>query len=389
MKPLNMKRSKKTSLQSISSKLQQRPQTLLQSCLHRVGEALDIHNLDREPGKIFITDGTGVIGHRMIQKLVVQAGYTNVRFGTSYHIHDIDMMGAEIADFAWHREETYDNALSGVKSVFITIPYEKNWYKHYPAFLKACKKARVKHYVKLSYYLSEKHINDETATYHHIVPFIKRHAYADELLQKMIIPDIEHVSHMSYTILYASHYMSNPIIHHITELHSSTTASTSMYGLSCHKQSNYVSPNDIVDVGVRVLLSPHVHYNRTYTLTGPQIVSKYDIARIVSKHLGKECTCTELYLSELKHMLQNSGMPDWNMKDLIGMEHIVASGIEELPSVWNSNDIERICGHAPESYSRYISRTEVMCPLELGHQYHREPILETPVYTKPCYIWNL
>lgn len=100
-----------------------------------VGEALGIHNLDPESGKIFIT-GTGVIGYRVALKLL-RAGYPHVRIGTHNleNAEGLNKMGAELADFAWDREETYDKALTDIKSVFITIPYTNKWYTHFQPFL--------------------------------------------------------------------------------------------------------------------------------------------------------------------------------------------------------------------------------------------------------------
>lgn len=100
-----------------------------------VAEALGIHNLDPESGKIFIT-GTGVIGYRVALKLL-RAGYPHVRVGTHNleNAESLNKMGAELADFAWDHEETYDKALKDIASVFITIPYTNKWYTHFHPFL--------------------------------------------------------------------------------------------------------------------------------------------------------------------------------------------------------------------------------------------------------------
>lgn len=44
---------------------------------------MDIHNLDREAGKIFITGGSGVIGNRIATKLI-NTGYAHVQ---PWYIH--------------------------------------------------------------------------------------------------------------------------------------------------------------------------------------------------------------------------------------------------------------------------------------------------------------
>jgi NAD(P)H dehydrogenase (quinone) len=329
--------------------------------LETIGEALDMHNLDRESGKIFVTGGSGVVGRRVAMKLL-DTGCTNVRLGTGKtdSLYEMHQKGAEIVDFSWNREETYANALKGIKSVFITIPYEKNWHKHFQSFLKACKKAQVKHFVKVSFHLSK--VSDDVF---HRVPLVKRHANCDELLMKMIMPDEEHLSRMSYTILYASHFMSNPLIFHGKELRS-IQASSTIYDATRNHSTNYVSPNDVAEVAVRTLLAPRDHYNRFYTITGPELTTNFDIAILLSKYFNKSIQCVDQHLSEYSDNLKRCGMAKWWVKDLVSMQRIIATGFEEKLGAWNLNDFERICGHPPESFADYLTRTETMTKMESG-----------------------
>jgi NAD(P)H dehydrogenase (quinone) len=334
--------------------------------LEHIGETLDFHNLSREPGKIFISGGSGVIGHRVATSLL-ETGYAKVRLGTGItgSLDEFDMTGAEVVDFSWNREETYENALEDVKTVFITIPHEKNWHKHFSAFLKACKKARVKHFVKVSHYLSR-----FPGDAFHTIPLVKRHANCDELLKKMIIPDEENVTQMSYTILYASNYMSNPLIHHGKELNG-VQASTTMYSASGNSAANYVSPNDLAEVAVRTLLTPHDHYNKTYTITGPGVVTPLDVSNFLSQFFDKNIQCEDLCFVEYKEELKDSGTPQWLVNDLVSMERIRATRIEEKKESWFSIDFERICGHPPESFFNYLTRIDTMTNRETGVYFHQ------------------
>ena len=331
--------------------------------LENIGESLDIHNLSRAPGKIFVTGGSGVIGHRVATKLL-ETGYAEVRLGTGItgSLDALDLVGAEVVDFSWNREETYANALKNVKTVLITIPHEKNWHKHFKAFIQACKKARVKHFVKLSHYLS-RFPGDKF----HMIPLVKRHANCDELLKKMIIPDVEHVSQMSYTILYASHFMSNPLIHHGKELNS-THASTTVYRASGYFGANYISPNDLAEVAVHTLLAPQDHYNKTYTITGPSVITQMDMCKVLSRFFSKSIPSMEQHLVDYRDTLKDRGTPQWMVNDLVSMQKIRATGIEEKKESWLSVDFERICGHPPESFSEYLTRIDTMTAKETGVQ---------------------
>lgn len=270
--------------------------------LAQVGEALGIRNLDPESGLIFVTGGTGVIGSRVATKLL-RAGYPNVRLGVQ-HLEDgewFNKHGAEIADFSWDREETYENALKGVKSVLCTVPYTKDWKQHFPAFLTACEAAGVRHFVKVSFY----HARLSGDPFQE-VPLVRAHGDCDDLLIKTVNPAMENVMkgetevltttdygspNLSYTILGASHFMSNPFSFQGRELHNKETLAT-FYGASGNRGVNYVSPNDVAEVAVRVLLEPRVHYNKEYTLTGPVAITDQQVADLLSKHVSSLlCVC--------------------------------------------------------------------------------------------------
>jgi uncharacterized protein YbjT (DUF2867 family) len=327
--------------------------------LQCIGEALDIHNLDREPGKIFITGGHGVIERRIVTKLV-HVGYADVRVGTDIK-NSLDQMsvnGAEYIDFSWNREETYANALIGIKSVIITMPYQKHWYKHFSAFLKACKKAGVKHYVKLSFYLSNIAGTRQ-------IPFVKHHTNCDEMLMNLILPDEEHLSQMSYTILSASHFMSNPTINYGMDLNS-TQPFVNCYGASKGHGCNYISPNDVSDAALCVVLSPREHYNRIYTLLGPELITVQDISDLMSKYYGKNIDSVDISLSMYRNILLERNIPRWKVKDLVAMQQVLASGLENNIVRYMQNDFETICGYHPESFTEYLTRTETMTFLESG-----------------------
>ena len=336
-----------------------------------VGEALGIRNLDPESGKIFVTGGTGVIGHRVAVRLL-NAGYPHVRLGVSKidSLEDVNKMGAEIADFSWDHEETYEKALHGVKSVLVTLPYEHHWYKHFAAFLDACKKAHVKHLVKLSFY----HARVPRDVFHQ-VPFVKHNADCDQRLISMVKPGEDAFPNMSYTILYASHFMSHPFTSQGKELRDSETAST-LYGASMNCGVNYVSPNDVAEAIVRVLLGPRGHYDKEYTLTGPGPITDLEIADLLSKYLKKPVMYVDQPIEEFAGDMKRGGCPHWMVVDLVEMEKIKATGTEE-DHAFESKDFEEICGHPPESFEDYLRMTDTMTPVEAGAPSELKPLKET------------
>jgi uncharacterized protein YbjT (DUF2867 family) len=331
------------------------------NALKNVGETLDIHNLDREPGKIFITDGSGVIGHRIAEKLF-DSGYAHVRVGTTdtqnESLHHMSEKGADVVLFSWDREETYSNALIGIKSVIITIPYHQYGYKHFSVFLIACKKANVKHFVKISFYLSNIPGTCQ-------LPFTKHHTNCDEMLMNLIMPDYEHLSQMSYTILSASHCMSNLIKSSELGCHGTESLPHSDWVKTDHA-CNYISPNDVAEAAVRVVLSPHDHYNRVHTLLGPEMITRHDILNLISKCSDQNIERADVGVSDDRGVLQGTNPPSPIVQDHVAMQLGMASSFEKNIVKHLQNDFERICGHSPEIFTEYFDNSDTMTSLESG-----------------------
>ncbi|GKY92502.1 hypothetical protein MPSEU_000220600 [Mayamaea pseudoterrestris] len=349
--------------------------------LAHVGEMLGIHNLDPESGRIFVTGGTGIIGHRVALKLL-NAGYPQVRLGTSKLelLEDMGLKGAEIAVFSWDREDTYANALKDVKSVLCTVAYTKDWQKHFPVFLDACETAGVKHFVKLSFY------NPHEAFYE--VPLVKMHAEMDDLLAtSCATPQLDFSPfadagvmmeaprmNFGYTILKATHFMSNVFQFQNHEIREDKTPAK-FYGASGNKGVNYVSPNDIAEVAVRVLLEPRPHYNHTYKLTGPGPITDQEVADLLSKHLNKPITYVDQPLNEFTTEIMLSGDPHWVVQDLAALEKVKSTGMEET-SAFVSHDIENICGHKAQTFEEYLLDRDMMTKMELGADPALKPLKE-------------
>jgi uncharacterized protein YbjT (DUF2867 family) len=136
-----------------------------------------------------VTSGTGVIGYRVAMSLL-EAGHTDVRVGiwrgdrqeetsgaTDRSFADniariLQDKGAEVVDFDWTDEDGYKEALAGVKTVFCTIPHMDHWADVFPNFLLRCKKAKIEHFVKVSFLRHLPHTKT-SQLYRENVPFVQ------------------------------------------------------------------------------------------------------------------------------------------------------------------------------------------------------------------------
>lgn len=326
--------------------------------LAKVGEALGIPNLDPTSGTIFLTSAAGPVGHRVATRLL-NASYPTLRIGVvkvtenATEFEHLNKLGAELADFDWMDETTYDKALVGVKSVFCAAPHIRRWNHKFPVFLKACELAGVKHFVKISFYHARK-----SGDIFQDVPFVKAHGDCDEWLASGRFD-------ISYTILSASHFMSTPLTYQGNDLRAE--GKPAMYGSSAGKGVNYVSPNDVAEVAVRVLLCPKEHHNKEYTLVGPTAITDQEVSGLLSEHLKMPITFVDQPLHTFADGEMMGGDPAWLVEHLVAMEKVKATGQEELMT-FTSYDIEKICGHPPEDYDEYLQRKDYMSAPEVCSQ---------------------
>jgi len=322
---------------------------------------------DKDIGTVFITSGTGVVGYRVALSLL-EAGIKNVRVGiwrgdrqtgpgvtapgeSSFSDQVASLLsskGADVIDFDWSNPEGFGTAVMGVKTVFCTLPHMDHWADVFPAFLATCKQMKVEHFIKISFLR-----NSETAEKYRLnVPFVRFHSTCDDLLEQA-----PKGSRISYTILACSHLMSTPLLHQGKMLSDEKKFITASYGMGV----NYVSPNDVADCAVVVLLNLKDHRNKTYNLTGRRAITDADVAKLLSKKYGTEIQHIQLGYHEYKRNVKARGLPDWLVKDSAEFERMKASGVDEVGASY-TKDVEHLIGRKPESFEEYLDNKSAMRP---------------------------
>ncbi len=69
-----------------------------------------------------------------------------------------------------------------------------------------------------------------------------------------------------------------------------------------------VDARDVAAVASKIAASPVPHAGTTYWLTGPELISNYDVAAVLSKLLGRTITYTELSFGENKDAMIRAGV---------------------------------------------------------------------------------
>jgi len=310
-----------------------------------------------QTGRVLVVDGHDVIGYRVVDQLAY-VDYPMIRVG----VRDTDDFQVkrweekeyiiERVKFDWVDESTYDIALEDVKTVFVTTPMKPaNWDVHFPKFLDACHRAKVKKIVKLSFFHaiqsklenprqcfgSQEYVT-EPGYGIPTVPFIKKHALCDG--------DLILRKEFDATIIFATHLMSNVFRNGFER--SGLMKDHEFYGASQGNKVNYVSPNDVADIVIHAFFD-EMHTREAHNVLGPFSLTDKEVASLLSESLHTAITFVEKPL-------------DFFGESTATLERIKASGMEEN---FPKGDFKRVMNRSPQSFREYLRDTDRMSPIEL------------------------
>jgi len=151
-------------------------------------------------------------------------------------------------------------------------------------------------------------------------------------------------SGIPHTLLRSNAYMQNvlalaPVI-----------AATSSFG-SCAGQgrSGLVDARDVAAVAAEIITAPAAQAGKTYWLTGPELVSNYDVAAVLSKLLGRTISYREITFAENKDEMIRAGIPEQIAEMNAQALSLTADGDAE----WVTQDVPSLLGRPARSFEQF------------------------------------
>ncbi|UOU97015.1 SDR family oxidoreductase [Chryseobacterium daecheongense] len=243
---------------------------------------------------ILITGATGSVGTHLVKKLVNM----NVSFRAFVRNKDQgDLMAglpqAEIAIGDLSDTDSLAQTLQGIEKAFLLTNSSEHAEELQLNFVNAAHKAGVKHIVKLSQIAA-----DETST----VRFLRYHAMVENRIREL---------GMNYTFLRANLFMQGLIA-----FGHSIKYEGKFYGSLGDASVSAVDIRDIAGVAAKVLTEPG-HENKIYDITGPETITHFQMAEILSRILETQVTYMDLNAEQMHGALTVAGFPKWQIEGLI------------------------------------------------------------------------
>jgi uncharacterized protein YbjT (DUF2867 family) len=270
---------------------------------------------------ILVIGATGTVGSEVVRQLVATGerpralvcdpATARQRLG--------DQVEQVVGDL--DRPETIAAALAGVDRVFLLTTQSSRQSEWERAVIGAAARAGVGQLVKLSVFRANEQSPLQVA---------RQHGQAERVLAQ---------SGLAATILRPVFFMQNLL----AMVHDGAIATAAGDG-----RVAMVDARDIAAVAVATLTGGG-HAGKTYTLTGPEALSFYQVASILSRQTGRPLRHVRVPPDKVRVALQGRGVAAWYADDMAKLHSMLAVGYEEVVT----DDIHRVTGRPPRTLAQF------------------------------------
>ncbi|MBU3927132.1 MAG: SDR family oxidoreductase [Bacteroidetes bacterium] len=275
--------------------------------------------------KILVSGATGNTGNEVVKQLLEKGikfkamSRNKSKFRTITGVNWVEGDFADIGSLVL--------AFDGVECIYVAMPAHPDnevWLKN---VILASKKAGVKHIVKLSGMGVSQDAGSE---------IIRVHAKTDNMIIQ---------SWLEYTLLRSNSFYQNIFASRLTIKNQSA-----IYSPLSDSRLSLIDIRDVAAVAVKAL-TENKHKNKIYTLTGPEALSYFDIAKKIGLATGKDITYVPISKEEMKSSMLKAGVSEWRADKL---SEILAwfgkGGFEAI-----SPDVESVLNRSAYSFDEFLN----------------------------------
>ena len=112
-----------------------------------------------------------------------------------------------------------------------------------------------------------------------------------------------------------------------------------------------VDTRDVAAVAGAIAAAPAPHAGKTYWLSGPELLSNYEVADVLSKLLARTITYRELTFEENRDAMIRAGVPEPIAQQNAQAFSLTADG----DAAWVTGDIPAILGRHARSFAQFAA----------------------------------
>lgn len=279
---------------------------------------------------ILVTGATGTLGGEVVKQLSSSTPAVNIKAGVHSaqnvkKVKDGDKVEVVLIDY--NKPETLKEALSQVDKLFLLTPDVPNAHELASNLVIEAKKAGIRHIVKQSVMGAD--LEADVGTF-------RLHRQAEKIIEQSEIP---------FTFLRPNEFMQN-----FVNFHSPSIKGNNAFYIPLEDAKvSLVDVRDIAAVAVKSLTDEDRHKNKTYLITGPEALSYYQAAEILSSATDKKISYVNISEEEARGAMKEMGMSDWLINTISELHDYFRKGNASQVS----SAVEEVTGKKPISFSQF------------------------------------
>jgi uncharacterized protein YbjT (DUF2867 family) len=281
---------------------------------------------------ILVMGATGTLGGEVVKQLSSSTPAVNIKAGvhSAQNVNKVkDGDKVEVVLIDYNKPETLKEALSQVDKLFLLTPDVPNAHELASNLVIEAKKAGIRHIVKQSVMGAD--LEADVGTF-------RLHRQAEKIIEQSEIP---------FTFLRPNEFMQN-----FVNFHSHFIKNNNAFYLPLEDAKvSLVDVRDIAAVAVKSLTedTSDKHNNKTYLITGPEALSYYQAAEILSSATDKKISYVNISEEEARGAMKEMGMSDWLINTISELHDYFRKGNASQVS----SAVEEVTGKKPISFSQF------------------------------------
>ena len=276
---------------------------------------------------ILITGATGKTGSATAKSLGEKGETFRALIRNEEKKEGLESLGGEVVIGSIENTEVVNQSMQGVKTVLVLLPNSESQLALEKQLVDSAKQAGVERIVKMS---SIEATPDATS------PIPKLHLESEEYIKQ---------SGLAWTMIKPNFYMQN--------LLASAGTIKEQGKIFLPMGDGKTGMIDTTDVGkvLAKVLSEDGHESMNHEITGPEILSFYEVAEIFSQVLGKQVDYVDVPMDAYKETLGQFLTNQWHLDAVIDLfKGIAEGGIED-----KTDTFSELMGETPKSLSQFLA----------------------------------
>jgi len=274
--------------------------------------------------RILVT-GAGVTGGEVLRQLAAANRTACALVRSPERAEPLRKLGVKLIEGDFADRDSWKRALDGIAAVFSITVAHRDAVAWNTAFLDCAKQSGVRHVVQLS---------GMSVSPSSPAEFHRQMSECDEALK---------ASGLSYTILQPNVFHQNML-----RMASPIRQRGRFRSAVADARISMIDVRDIGEVAVKTLTEGGHAYN-VYVLTGPESVTYFDVARLLSNAVGKTIVYEAITEDEAVKELIENGVPESVARSRVGVHRSFSTGaFAEVTS-----DVQKLLHRAPRSFAEF------------------------------------